>query len=431
MSKLRILVLVPEGNPDSFSSALVGYSHSEALARLHVVTLAIRVCNEEAVRRKQAHFHAIEAISLPWLDRIDAWIFRWILKNDYAAQARTAFQYPFSLAFEWYVWRRMRAQIMAGDFDVVLRLTPITSVLPSLFAYLLRRGPIPFVIGPINGGLPWPQGFSQAKKQRERISSLRRLCRLMPFARSTYRNAAAIIVGSSQTYAEFSDYREKLFFVPENGINASLCPDALRSSLRSDKLELIFVGGLIPIKGCDLGLRAASSLLLTGLARFTIVGDGPERKALEELTRSLGIEQVVSFCGWLSHSEALARMRAADVFVFPSIRDYGGAVVFEAMGMGAVPVVVDFGGPGDIVHPEVGYKVSLTNESDVIRQIEKILADLECDRKLLDSLRERGMRYARECLSWDGKAQIMTQILSCVVGQGPRPNLPPPKILPL
>ncbi len=429
MNALRVLLLAPDSNPDSFSSALVGYCHSEALARLHSVTIVIRRCNEEAVRRRQAPFYAIEAISLPWLDRIFAWSFRWIFRNDYAAQAVTAFQYPFSLAFEWYAWRRMRTRIVAGDFDVVLRLNPVTSVLPSLFACLLRRGPIPFVIGPINGGLPWPQGFSQADNQKEWISNLRKLYRLMPFARSTYRNAAAIVAGSSQTYAEFSAYREKLFFVPENGINSSLCADALRSSPRHDKLELIFVGGLIPIKGCDLGLRAAAPLLRRDLASFTIVGDGPERNRLEELVRSLGIEKVVSFCGWLSHSEALKRMRAADVLVFPSIRDFGGAVVFEAMAMGAVPVVVDFGGPGDTVHAEVGYKVSLTNESDVVCQIEKILADLERDRGLLDRLRQQGMRYAGECLTWERKAQIMTQILTWAIGRGQKPVFQPPKTL--
>ena len=60
-------------------------------------------------------------------------------------------------------------------------------------------------------------------------------------------------------------------------------------------------------------------------------------------------------------AETMQRLGAADVLVFPSIHEFGGAVVFEALAMGAVPVVVDFGGPGDIVHPEVGYKVSLTN----------------------------------------------------------------------
>jgi hypothetical protein len=67
--------------------------------------------------------------------------------------------------------------------------------------------------------------------------------------------------------------------------------------------------------------------------------------------------------------------------------------------------------PGDIVHPEVGYKVALTSESDVVFQFEKVLADLARDPDLLDRLRQRGMRYAQKCLTWDWNAQIMTQIL--------------------
>jgi glycosyltransferase involved in cell wall biosynthesis len=403
------------------------------LARCHAVTLVIRDETEEAVRRKQPPFVAIEAINLPWLNRIYTWSIRWIFKNTYTSQALTAFSYPFSIAFEWCAWRRMRSRIMAGDFDIVLRLLPISSVLPSPFASFLRRGPIPFVIGPINGGLPWPPGFSQAKKEKELnawLSGLRNFYRLLPFGRSTYRNAAAIVAGSSQTYAEFARYREKLFFVPgENGISASLCACALRSSPRSDKLELIFVGGLVPIKGVDLALWAAASLLKAGRARFTIVGDGPERARLEQLANSLGIEKVVSFCGMLRHSEAMKRLGAADVLVFPSIREFGGAVVFEALAMGAVPVVVDFGGPGDIVHPEIGYKVALTTENDIVAQMEKILMELAQDRDRLEQLRRQGMAYVRECLTWDAKAQIMTQILSWAAGEGPKPDLRPPTIV--
>ena len=67
--------------------------------------------------------------------------------------------------------------------------------------------------------------------------------------------------------------------------------------------------------------------------------------------------------------------------MFPSVREFGGGVVFEALAMGAVPIVADFGGPGDIVHPEVGFKVPLTDEEDVVLQIEKILAKLVNNRK--------------------------------------------------
>src|SRR5215469_6899033 len=161
MSRLRILVLAPDCNPDSITGPLISYSQAEALGKSHEVTLAIRSPYEDVVRRRQPPF-AVEVIKLPWLERIYYWTLRYVFKDDYRSQALTAFGYPFAVAFEWAVWRRMRARISAGEFDAVLRLMPITAVLPSPLAFLLRRGPIPFVIGPVNGGLPWPKGFSQA-----------------------------------------------------------------------------------------------------------------------------------------------------------------------------------------------------------------------------------------------------------------------------
>jgi glycosyltransferase involved in cell wall biosynthesis len=429
MNRLRILVLAPDASPQSICGPLLSFRHAEALARLHDVTLVIRSSREASVRRAKAPFSAIEVVRMPCLDRIYAWSFRRIFKSSYRSQALTAFNYPFSIAFEWHAWRQLRRRILGGEFDVVLRLLPIVSVLPSPFAFFLRNGPIPFVIGPVNGGLPWPPGFSQADNQKEWISGLRNLYRFLPFARSTYGNAAAIIAASSQTYAEFAGHREKLFFLPENGVAPSLCSDTVRSPERDCRLELIFVGGLVPYKACDLGLRAAAPLLRSDLAHFTVVGDGPERSRLEQLTRSLEIEKAVSFCGSLSHAEAMQRMRSADVLVFPSVREFGGAVVFEALAAGAVPVVADFGGPGDIVSTQVGYKVPLINESDMVSRMEKILASLAQDRDLLNRLRQQGMPYARERLTWDAKAQSTTRVLNWAAGRGPKPDLPPPKVL--
>jgi glycosyltransferase involved in cell wall biosynthesis len=192
---------------------------------------------------------------------------------------------------------------------------------------------------------------------------------------------------------------------------------------------LIFVGGLIPCKACDLALRAAAPLLRSDLARFSILGDGPERNRLEQLARALGIEKAVSFCGWVSHAEVLSRLRSADVLVFPSVRDFGAGVVFEALATGAVPVVADFGGPGDIVHREVGYKVPLTNENEFVSQMKAILTELAGNRELLDRLRQQGMTYVRECLTWDAKAERTTRVLNWVVRRGLKPDLPPPKML--
>jgi len=122
-------------------------------------------------------------------------------------------------------------------------------------------------------------------------------------------------------------------------------------------------------------------------------------------------------------------LRSADLLVFPSVRDFGAGVVFEALASGAVPVVADFGGPGDIVHPDVGYKIPLTNEDDFVVQLEKTLTKLAHDRDRLERLRRQGLVYARESLTWEAKAQATSRILRWAVRQGPKPNLPPPKIL--
>jgi glycosyltransferase involved in cell wall biosynthesis len=407
----------------------VTYSHAAALAQLHDVALVIGSPTEEPVRRGKASFRTIEVVRMPLLERIHGWGFRRIFKSNFDSQAVTAFCYPFSLAFEWYAWRQLRRRIFAGEFDVVLRIMPMTPVLPSPFAFFLRKGPIPFVIGPLNGGLPWPPGFRQLENQKEWVANLRNVYRYLPFARSTYRHARAIIAASSQTYAEFAAYRDKLFFVPEPGIARSLCFGDSRSPKPGAQLDLIFVGGLVPRKACDLALRAAAHLLRSDLARFTVVGDGPERQRLEQLTRALEIERAVSFCGWISHAEVLRRLRSADVLVFPSVRDNGAGIVFEALGSGAIPVVADFGGPGDIVHPGVGYKVPLTNETDVVSRMEKILRDLAGNRDLLNRLREQGISYVREQLTWDAKAESVTRVLNWAARRGSKPDLLPPKML--
>src|SRR5438132_14113359 len=259
MSRLRILLLAPDCSPETISMPYVTYSHAAALAQLHDVALVIASPSEDPVRRAKAPFRTIEVVRMPLLERIYAWSLRRIFKYNFDTQALTAFGYPFSLAFEWYAWRQLRRRIFAGEFDVVLRVMPMTPVLPSPFAFFLRKGPIPFVIGPLNGGLRDAPGFSQRDK-RDWIFGLRKLYGFLPFAQSTYRNAAAIIVASSHMRTQFAAHRDKLFFIPENGIPGSLCSADSRNPEPVPKLELIYGGGLVPRHGCYVGRRPAAPI---------------------------------------------------------------------------------------------------------------------------------------------------------------------------
>lgn len=65
-----------------------------------------------------------------------------------------------------------------GELDVVQRVVPMSPTPPNPSAFLLHKGLNLYMIGPPNGGLPWPDHFSQLEKWRERICGLRSVCRL-------------------------------------------------------------------------------------------------------------------------------------------------------------------------------------------------------------------------------------------------------------
>jgi teichuronic acid biosynthesis glycosyltransferase TuaC len=79
--------------------------------------------------------------------------------------------------------------------------------------------------------------------------------------------------------------------------------------------------------------------------RYVVIGDGPERAPLERLARDLGLTDQVEFTGQLPHTEALARMRHAHVFVLPSTDEAFGVAYVEAMA-GGMPAVGALGEPG-------------------------------------------------------------------------------------
>jgi glycosyltransferase involved in cell wall biosynthesis len=422
---LRILLLSDTNNPDWISVPLVGYNHAAALARIHRVTLVTRGYNRDAILRRNAGFEDVIGFEFGFWDRFMEWCLRYIFKGDHGSQAMTALRIPFYLMFESRAWRQYRKRLAAGEFDLVLRLTPVSPVIPSLMATRLKKLKIPFVLGPINGGLPWPEGYVQAQRQKEWVSNLRALYRYVPYSQSMYRDSSAIVVGSSQTWREHVEHRDRLFFIPENGIYESTV--APRPALPdAAPLRLVFVGRLVPYKACDLALKASAPLLKAGRAHFTVVGFGEEREPLEALCRTLGIDAAVTFTGEVTHAQAMDKLRESDVLVFPSIREFGGGVVFEALACGAVPIVSDYGGPGDIIEADIGFRIPQSDEATSLAAFTQVLEELDRDRAQLRRLSERGQLFARETLGWTGKARQMTRIFEWCLGRGPKPAFTPP-----
>ena len=117
--------------------------------------------------------------------------------------------------------------------------------------------------------------------------------------------------------------------------------DAIHGTRRTtEQVDVIFVGRLIDEKRVDLLLDAIH--MLDGRfpdLRCTIIGDGPERAALEQRAERLGLGKRISFAGRVDDARLYAAMKAARVLVMPSAREGFGITVAEAQACGTVPLV--------------------------------------------------------------------------------------------
>jgi glycosyltransferase involved in cell wall biosynthesis len=123
-----------------------------------------------------------------------------------------------------------------------------------------------------------------------------------------------------------------------NGVSISALSDASAVPWRPD---VVFVGRLIEDKRVDLLLEAIHHLCREFPSiSCLVVGEGPERAALEARCAALGLAGNVEFVGHLADRDVRGAMKAAKTLVLPSIREGFGIVAIEAQAAGAVPLVV-------------------------------------------------------------------------------------------
>ncbi|MCW3015039.1 MAG: glycosyl transferase group 1, partial [Solirubrobacterales bacterium] len=115
--------------------------------------------------------------------------------------------------------------------------------------------------------------------------------------------------------------------------------------------------------------------------RYVIVGDGPERAALQALAMELGLTDRVEFVGQLPHPQAVARARQAHLFVMPSIDEAFGVAYVEAMAAG-VPVIGCLGEPGPQEIAAAGDGIVLVPPGDVEALADAIALELANPRDL-------------------------------------------------
>ncbi|MBY6004061.1 glycosyltransferase family 4 protein [Salipiger bermudensis] len=422
-SRPRVLAIAEAANPEWVSVPLVGWSLASALRAVADVHIVTQIRNRDAFLRagliEGADFTAIdsEALARPmW--RLAERLRMGEGKGWTVVQAINAVSYPH---FERLVWQRFGGEIRAGAWDIVHRITPLSPTIPSSLARRCARAGAPFVLGPLNGGVPWPKGFeAERRAEKEWLSHLRAAYKLLPGRGATLEHAAAILVGSRHTESEIpAAYRGKTVYLPENGIdparfNRTAAPEP-------SQLRACFVGRLVPYKGPDMLLEAAAPLLRTGRMRLEIIGDGPMRAALEAQAAALGAGAATTFHGWKAHEEVQDIMAGCHLLSFPSIREFGGGVVLEAMALGVVPMIVDYAGPGELVVPGTGIKLPCSRRDEIVAGFAAELARLAEDPSGLAAMAAAAQARVADRFTWARKAEQVAQVYAWLRAGRPAP----------
>ena len=130
-------------------------------------------------------------------------------------------------------------------------------------------------------------------------------------------------------------------YIPVNTVtipNGIIPPKLKYSDFNHEGItRFLFVGRLTRLKGLDVALHALSELKNYDWS-LDVLGEGPHREELEELSRSLELDERVTFHGNKDNHEVEAFMAKSSCLIFPSFSEGMGLSVLEALSMG-LPVI--------------------------------------------------------------------------------------------
>ena len=117
---------------------------------------------------------------------------------------------------------------------------------------------------------------------------------------------------------------------------------------------------------------------------------------------------------WISragyHMRNYTSVSQSHVLGFPSIREFGGAIVLEAMALRLVPIVIDYGGPGELVSIDSGVAIPIGNRQCIIRDFRAALTSLCDDWHRLDYMATNARNRVISQFTWHAKATSMLEV---------------------
>jgi glycosyltransferase involved in cell wall biosynthesis len=144
-------------------------------------------------------------------------------------------------------------------------------------------------------------------------------------------------------------------------------------------------------KGVDHLIRALPAVRARHpAARLVVVGDGPDRLRLEEISRQLGVDGAIEWAGAVDDEALKARYRDSALFAMPSRKEGFGIVFLEAMSFAKPVIAARAGGAPEVVEDgATGLLVTYGDVEALAERINRMLGDPMLRRRLGEAGRRR------------------------------------------
>ncbi|MCR5093781.1 MAG: glycosyltransferase family 4 protein [Lachnospiraceae bacterium] len=263
---------------------------------------------------------------------------------------------------------------------------------------LKKKYGIPYIIRFGGGDIP---GF---QKRFTRVYKV-----LAPAIRQVWKHADARIANSSGLKEMALSFCGRYdFAVIPNGVNTEFFrPDADRRD--PEEIRILFVSRLIERKGLQHVIPMLKTLpdSTDKKVRLMVVGEGPYRDRLQQITEEQQVTEMVRFLGEKRGEELAGIYRQADIFILPSSNEGMPNVVLEAMASGLPVMMTPCQGSGELIDGN-GYIADLPAFGER-------LAELIRDDTLRNKMGEVSRNRAETLFSWDRTISAYDEMITKVV----------------
>lgn len=392
----KVLVNAYACEPGRGSEPGVGWRMCEAISRECEAWIITRKNNRLAIEREMArnphpHMHFRYVDLPPWA--------RFWKKGERGIRI-------YYYLWQFVAWWEARKLMRNVKFDIAQHVTFVNDYMGTFLALL----PIPFIWGPIGSpgkrpGQVWNSFFKRIVERREFYfkNCVRALDPLLWLSAIRAKLVIGINNEISTRFPISVLTKHKYISHTAIGVERTLVATDAKSDYHDAEFRVVSVGRLMRLKGFEMTVRAFEKLARNNpKSRLIIVGDGPLRESLEQLTVDLRIADKVEFVGLVPRTEALSLMRRGHVFLFPSF-EAEGMVVPEALAQGLPVVCLNYGGPGKMITAACGFAVGVDSQDRMIEKLGDALVVLANDQDLWRRMSDAARHHVAEHYLWENR----------------------------